>query len=38
MGVYFNPGNQSFTSDKFSKIYIDKTGLLEYLNSTWNKQ
>ena len=32
MGVYFNPGNQSFTSDKFSKIYIDKTGLLEYLN------
>ena len=32
MGVYFNPGNESFTSDKISKIYIDKTGLLEYLN------
>ena len=33
MGVYFNPGNESFTSDKNSKIYIDKTGLLEYTNS-----
>lgn len=32
MGVYFNPNNESFTSDKRSQIYIDKTGLLEYLN------
>ena len=32
MGVYYNPGSESFTSDKISKIYIDKTGLLEYLN------
>ena len=32
MGVYFNPNNGSFTCDKNSKIYIDKTGLLEYLN------
>ena len=32
MGVYFNPNNGSFTSDKISKIYVDKTGLLEYLN------
>ena len=32
MGVYFNPNNESFTGDKKSKIYIDKTGLLEYLN------
>ena len=32
MGVYFNPQNGSFTSDKISKIYVDKTGLLEYLN------
>ena len=32
MGVYFNPSNGSFTSDKNSKIYVDKTGLLEYLN------
>lgn len=32
MGVYFNPNNESFASDKRSQIYIDKTGLLEYLN------
>ena len=32
MGVYFNPNNESFTCDKNSKIYVDKTGLLEYLN------
>ena len=32
MGVYFNPNNGNFTSDKNSKIYVDKTGLLEYLN------
>lgn len=32
MSIYFNPSNESFTSDKISKIYIDKTGLLEYLN------
>ena len=32
MGVYFNPSNESFTIDKNSKIYVDKTGLLEYLN------
>ena len=32
MGIYFNPSNQSFTKDKNSQIYIDKTGLIEYLN------
>ena len=32
MGTYFNPSNESFTCDKNSKIYIDKTGLLQYLN------
>ena len=32
MGVYFNPNNGSFTCDKNSRIYVDKTGLLEYLN------
>ena len=32
MGVYFNPSNESFTGDKNSKFYVDKTGLLEYLN------
>ena len=32
MGNYFNPGNGSFTSDVNSRIYVDKTGLLEELN------
>ena len=32
MGIYFNPNNGSFTKDRNCKIYIDKTGLLEYLN------
>ena len=32
MGIYFNPNNESFSKDRYSKIYIDKTGLLDYLN------
>ncbi|MDY5576114.1 MAG: AAA family ATPase [Lachnospiraceae bacterium] len=32
MGVYFNPKNDSFKKDRNYKIYVDKTGLLEYLN------
>lgn len=32
MGVYYNPNNESFTCDKNSKIYVDKTELLDYLN------
>lgn len=34
MGVYFNPGNESFSKDRKYKIYVDKTGLLEYLNES----
>ena len=33
MGIYFNPGNESFTQARNSMIYADKTGLLEYLNT-----
>lgn len=32
MATYFNPGNESFRKDIRSKIYVDKTGLLEILN------
>lgn len=32
MGTYYNPGNESFTKDSKSRIYVDKTGLLEELN------
>ncbi|MGN0153991.1 MAG: AAA family ATPase [Lachnospiraceae bacterium] len=33
MGVFLNPGNEGFQRAVHSKIYIDKTGLLEYTNS-----
>ena len=36
MGVYFNPNNGSFTKDRNDKIYVDKTGLLKYLNEVIN--
>jgi len=32
MGIYFNPKNDSFAKDRNYKIYMDKTGLLEFLN------
>ncbi len=32
MGVYFNPGNESFKRARNSQIFVDKTGLIEYLN------
>ena len=32
MGVYFNPSNESFKRARNSQIFVDKTGLLAYLN------
>lgn len=32
MGIYVNPGNESFKMAVNSKIYVDKTGLLKYTN------
>ncbi len=32
MGVYFNPRNESYQRARNSRIFIDKTGLIEYLN------
>lgn len=34
MGIYFNPQNASFAKDRNDKLYVDKTGLLEYLNES----
>ena len=36
MGIYFNPANGSFTKDRNDKIYVDKTGLLNFLNESIN--
>ncbi len=33
MGVFLNPENEAFKRAINSKIYVDKTGLLEYINS-----
>ena len=33
MGLYFNSGNTGFYNAVNSKIYVDKTKLLEYTNS-----
>ena len=36
MGIFFNPGNGSFTKDRNYEIYVDKTGLIEYNNQVIN--
>ena len=33
MGTYFNPGNESMKRAVNSRIYVDKTGLLEFTNN-----
>ena len=33
MGIYFNPGNESFLQSKNSRIYVDKTELINELNN-----
>lgn len=33
MGIYINPENSSFKKALSSRIYVDKTGMLEYTNS-----
>ncbi|XCP85437.1 AAA family ATPase [Roseburia hominis] len=32
MGLYLNPGNTGFQTSLRSRIYVDKTGLIRYLN------
>lgn len=32
MGIYFNPNNGNFLRARNSQIFVDKTGLIEYLN------
>lgn len=38
MGIYLNTGLKKFNSALKSKIYIDKTGFLEYTNSVLNTE
>lgn len=36
MGFYLNPGNKGFWESIRSKIYVDKTGLIAYINGLIN--
>lgn len=38
MGIYVNPGNMSFECAVNSKIYVDKTGMLEYFNDVFGTE
>jgi len=38
MGIYLNPGKQSFQMAVNSEIYVDKTEMIRYLNSIVNTQ
>ncbi len=38
MGTYLNPGSQSYQMTVNSKIYVDKTEMIQYLNSLVNTQ
>ena len=38
MGIYLNPGRESFEMALKSEIFIDKTEMLHYLNSAVNTQ
>lgn len=33
MGIYLNPGNQKFRESVNSAVYVDKTGMIKYVNS-----
>ena len=38
MGTYLNPGKQSFQMAVNSEIFVDKTEMIQYLNTALNTQ
>ena len=36
MGIYLNPGNKSFWKSTRSEIYVDKSGVISFLNRCLN--
>ena len=38
MAIFLNPDNANFNEAVHSKIYVDKTGLIEYTNSVFQPQ
>lgn len=35
MGIYLNPGNEPFKESVQSPIYMDKSGLISYINNVF---
>ena len=38
MGIYLNPDNEGFRESVRSEIYVDKTGLIAYMNKYMNTE
>ena len=38
MGIYLNPGNEEFDRATKSKIYVDKTGMISFINQNLNTE
>ena len=38
MGIYLNPGDRKFKMARNSRIYVDKSGLIRYLNSVFDTE
>ena len=38
MGIYLNPGAAMLRQARNSKVYVDKSGMLRYLNSVLNSE
>jgi hypothetical protein len=38
MGTYLNPGNQNFRMSVNSAIFVDKSDMIQYLNTLVNTQ
>ena len=38
MGLYVNPGNEEFDRATKSKIYVDKTGMISFINQNLNTE
>ena len=38
MGIYLNPGSEKFEMSRRSRIYVDKSGIIEKLNSAFNTE
>lgn len=38
MGMFVNPDNLAFQAALNARIYVDKSGILNYTNSVWGQQ